>query len=163
MLGNTAAIWRKCCIHPAIITRCMDGRLARTLRVKADSEISDICMSSNQRRQRFGASCGKSWNVARYPDDSHLVLLPLLYSSLCASLGCIAHKSLRALPASRCLVRFDIIRSFGWAPCNSVRFPVESQVTDSLRSWEGDRPPFRHRAICKFRFCRSGSTSGSRL
>jgi DNA topoisomerase-1 len=31
MLGNTAAIWRKCCIHPAIITRYMDGRLARTL------------------------------------------------------------------------------------------------------------------------------------
>ena len=31
MLGNTAAICRKCYIHPAIITRYMDGRLARTL------------------------------------------------------------------------------------------------------------------------------------
>ena len=69
----------------------------------------------------------------------------------------------RALPASRCLVRFEIIRFFECAPCTSVRFPVGSQVTDSLRSWEGDRRPFRHRAICRFRFCRSGSTSGSRL
>jgi DNA topoisomerase I len=41
MLGNTAAICRKCYIHPAVITRYMDGRLAQTLRVKADSEISD--------------------------------------------------------------------------------------------------------------------------
>ncbi len=41
MLGNTAAICRKCYIHPAVITRYMDGRLARMLRVKADSEISD--------------------------------------------------------------------------------------------------------------------------
>ena len=41
MLGNTAAICRKCYIHPVIITRYMDGRLARTLRVKTDSEISE--------------------------------------------------------------------------------------------------------------------------
>jgi DNA topoisomerase I len=41
MLGNTVAICRKCYIHPAVITRYMDGRLAQTLRVKADSEISD--------------------------------------------------------------------------------------------------------------------------
>jgi DNA topoisomerase-1 len=41
MLGNTAAICRKCYIHPAVITRYMDGKLAQTLRVKADSEISD--------------------------------------------------------------------------------------------------------------------------
>jgi DNA topoisomerase-1 len=41
MLGNTAAICRKCYIHPAIITRYMDGKLARTLRLKADSAISD--------------------------------------------------------------------------------------------------------------------------
>jgi DNA topoisomerase-1 len=41
MLGNTAAICRKCYIHPAIITRYLDGKLARTLRVRADSEISD--------------------------------------------------------------------------------------------------------------------------
>jgi DNA topoisomerase I len=40
MLGNTAAICRKCYIHPAIITRYLDGRFARTLRIKADSEIS---------------------------------------------------------------------------------------------------------------------------
>lgn len=40
MLGNTAAICRKCYIHPAVITRYMDGRLAQTLRVKADREIS---------------------------------------------------------------------------------------------------------------------------
>ena len=41
MLGNTAAICRKCYIHPAIITKYLDGKLARTLRVRADSEISD--------------------------------------------------------------------------------------------------------------------------
>jgi hypothetical protein len=41
MLGNTAAICRKCYIHPAVITRYMDGRLAQTLRVKADLAISD--------------------------------------------------------------------------------------------------------------------------
>jgi DNA topoisomerase-1 len=41
MLGNTAAICRKCYIHPAVITRYLDGKLARTLRVKADSKISD--------------------------------------------------------------------------------------------------------------------------
>lgn len=40
MLGNTAAICRKCYIHPAVITRYLDGELAQTLRVKADSEIS---------------------------------------------------------------------------------------------------------------------------
>jgi DNA topoisomerase-1 len=40
MLGNTAAICRKCYIHPAIITRYLDGKLALTLRVKVDSEIS---------------------------------------------------------------------------------------------------------------------------
>ena len=41
MLGNTAAICRKCYIHPVVITRYLDGELAQTLRVKADSEISD--------------------------------------------------------------------------------------------------------------------------
>ena len=41
MLGNTAAICRRCYIHPAITTRYMDGTLARSLRVKADSEIAD--------------------------------------------------------------------------------------------------------------------------
>ena len=41
MLGNTAAICRKCYIHPTIITKYMDGKLALTLRMKADSEISD--------------------------------------------------------------------------------------------------------------------------
>jgi DNA topoisomerase-1 len=41
MLGNTAAICRKCYIHPAIITRYLNGELAQTLRVKADAEISD--------------------------------------------------------------------------------------------------------------------------
>jgi DNA topoisomerase-1 len=41
MLGNTAAICRKCYIHPAVISRYMDGTLARTLRAKADQEISD--------------------------------------------------------------------------------------------------------------------------
>jgi DNA topoisomerase I len=40
MLGNTAAICRKCYIHPVVITRYLDGRLAQTLRIKADSEIS---------------------------------------------------------------------------------------------------------------------------
>jgi DNA topoisomerase I len=41
ILGNTAAICRNCYIHPAVITRYMDGRLAQTLRVKADSEIAN--------------------------------------------------------------------------------------------------------------------------
>jgi DNA topoisomerase I len=41
MLGNTAAICRKCYIHPAVITRYMDGTLARTLRIKADREMTD--------------------------------------------------------------------------------------------------------------------------
>jgi DNA topoisomerase I len=41
MLGNTAAICRKCYIHPAVITGYLDGKLAQTLRVKADLEISD--------------------------------------------------------------------------------------------------------------------------
>ena len=41
MLGNTAAICRKCYIHPAIPTRYMDGTLARSLRFKADSQIAD--------------------------------------------------------------------------------------------------------------------------
>jgi DNA topoisomerase-1 len=40
MLGNTAAICRKCYIHPAVISRYMDGTLARTLKARADSEIS---------------------------------------------------------------------------------------------------------------------------
>jgi DNA topoisomerase-1 len=40
-LGNTAAICRKCYIHPVVITRYLDGKLAETLRVKADAEISD--------------------------------------------------------------------------------------------------------------------------
>jgi hypothetical protein len=58
----------------------------------------------------------------------------------------------RVRPRSRTqiFVRFDIIRSFGWAPCTSVRFPFGSEVTDTLRSWEGDWPPFRHRAIYRF-------------
>jgi DNA topoisomerase-1 len=41
MLGNTAAICRKCYIHPAVISRYMDGTLARMLKTKADSEISN--------------------------------------------------------------------------------------------------------------------------
>jgi DNA topoisomerase-1 len=41
MLGNTTAICRKCYIQPAVITRYMDGKLARTLRVKADAKISN--------------------------------------------------------------------------------------------------------------------------
>jgi DNA topoisomerase-1 len=41
MLGNTAAICRKCYIHPAVIIKYMNGSLARALRVKADSEISE--------------------------------------------------------------------------------------------------------------------------
>lgn len=40
LLGNTAAICRKCYIHPAVISRYMDGTLAQMLKVKADSEIS---------------------------------------------------------------------------------------------------------------------------
>jgi DNA topoisomerase I len=41
MLGNTAAICRKCYIHPAVISRYMDGSLAKMLKARADSEISD--------------------------------------------------------------------------------------------------------------------------
>ena len=41
MLGNTAAICRKCYIHPAVISKYMDGTLARALRIKADSELTD--------------------------------------------------------------------------------------------------------------------------
>jgi DNA topoisomerase-1 len=41
MLGNTAAICRKCYIHPAITTRYVDGTLAHGLRVKIDSKIAD--------------------------------------------------------------------------------------------------------------------------
>jgi hypothetical protein len=33
----------------------------------------------------------------------------------------------------------------------------------ALRSWKGDLPLLLHRSICRFRFCRSGSNSGSRL
>lgn len=40
MLGNTAAICRKCYIHPAITASYLDGTLAETLRVKADSQIA---------------------------------------------------------------------------------------------------------------------------
>ena len=40
MLGNTVAICRKCYIHPAITASYLDGTLARTLRVKADSQIA---------------------------------------------------------------------------------------------------------------------------
>jgi DNA topoisomerase I len=40
LLGNTAAICRKCYIHPAIPTSYLDGTLARTLRRKADAQIS---------------------------------------------------------------------------------------------------------------------------
>jgi DNA topoisomerase-1 len=40
LLGNTVAICRKCYIHPAIPTSYLDGTLARTLRVKADSQIA---------------------------------------------------------------------------------------------------------------------------
>jgi DNA topoisomerase-1 len=41
MLGNTAAICRKCYIHPAVISRYMEGTLVKMLKAKADSEISD--------------------------------------------------------------------------------------------------------------------------
>jgi DNA topoisomerase-1 len=40
MLGNTVAICRKCYIHPAITASYLDGTLAGTLRVKADSALS---------------------------------------------------------------------------------------------------------------------------
>jgi DNA topoisomerase IB len=40
LLGNTVAICRNCYIHPAIPTSYLDGTLARTLRVKADSQIA---------------------------------------------------------------------------------------------------------------------------
>lgn len=41
MLGNTAAICRKFYIHPTVIDNYMDGKLAQTLPIKTDSEISD--------------------------------------------------------------------------------------------------------------------------
>jgi DNA topoisomerase I len=41
LLGNTAAIRRKCYIHPAIPTSYLNGTLARNLRLKADSEIAE--------------------------------------------------------------------------------------------------------------------------
>ena len=41
MLGNTAAICRKCYIHPAVISRYLDGTLAGMPKAKADSEISE--------------------------------------------------------------------------------------------------------------------------
>jgi DNA topoisomerase I len=40
LLGNTVAICRKCYIHPAIPTSCLNGTLAWNLRLKADSEIA---------------------------------------------------------------------------------------------------------------------------
>jgi DNA topoisomerase I len=40
LLGNTAAICRKCYIHPTVISKYMDGTLAQVLRRKADAEIS---------------------------------------------------------------------------------------------------------------------------
>jgi DNA topoisomerase-1 len=40
LLGNTTAICRKCYVHPAIPTSYLAGTLARTLRVKADSQIA---------------------------------------------------------------------------------------------------------------------------
>jgi DNA topoisomerase-1 len=40
MLGNTPAICRKCYVHPAVITRYLDGSLAASLKGKADSAIS---------------------------------------------------------------------------------------------------------------------------
>jgi DNA topoisomerase I len=40
LLGNTAAICRKCYIHPAIPTSYLNGTLARNIRLKADSEIA---------------------------------------------------------------------------------------------------------------------------
>ena len=40
LLGNTVAICRRCYIHPAIPTSYLDGTLARTLRMKADSQIA---------------------------------------------------------------------------------------------------------------------------
>jgi DNA topoisomerase-1 len=39
LLGNTAAICRKCYIHPAVTTSYLNGTLAQTLRKKADSQI----------------------------------------------------------------------------------------------------------------------------
>jgi DNA topoisomerase-1 len=40
LLGNTVAICRKCYIHPAVTASYLDGALARTLRRKADSQIT---------------------------------------------------------------------------------------------------------------------------
>ena len=40
LLGNTAAICRKCYIHPAIATSYLNGTLAHNLRAKADSQIA---------------------------------------------------------------------------------------------------------------------------
>jgi DNA topoisomerase I len=39
LLGNTAAICRKCYIHPAVTTSYLNGTLAQTLRTKADNQI----------------------------------------------------------------------------------------------------------------------------
>lgn len=39
LLGNTAAICRKCYIHPAVTTSYLNGTLAQTLRKKADNQI----------------------------------------------------------------------------------------------------------------------------
>jgi len=39
LLGNTAAICRKCYIHPAVTTSYLNGTLARTVRKEADNQI----------------------------------------------------------------------------------------------------------------------------
>jgi len=39
LLGNTAAICRKCYIHPAVTTSDLNGTLARTVRKEADNQI----------------------------------------------------------------------------------------------------------------------------
>ena len=41
LLGNTPAICRKCYIHPDVINSYLDGRLASSLRFKADREIAE--------------------------------------------------------------------------------------------------------------------------
>ena len=40
-LGNTPAICRKCYVHPAVIDSYLNGELAKNLRLKADSELSN--------------------------------------------------------------------------------------------------------------------------
>ena len=40
-LGNTAAICRKCYVHPEVIDAYMDGSLVTTLKVRAEEELSD--------------------------------------------------------------------------------------------------------------------------